>query len=341
MDVFRLIALVVAGALWGAWLVFFLREKGTLGDILARFERLGVWAKVGVLFVVVQLAMFGGAKHGGTNDVDGLAPRSPRRVVQNHPAAVVAASDAVRGYRLESVSTNAEISCAMPADASVRGTWHLTGAYEDILKVGLGDFRFPLGTNLCASLWAHTWGKVRPRFRGVTNEIAAVGTPLSASPGVSRFWAGATTNGTYLLTWEDFVLGRRRIGDTSPLPTVLAQIELFGNGDFVTRSNAVESVYRRVNPDDWDDDGIANDADDEPLTAAGELQFGPHQTLPEGANSNAYCWVEIVVRQANARVVFAGDGASDLADPRFIAKAGEVHRVIAVEAFASRVLHLM
>ena len=42
MGVFRLIALVVAGTLWGAWLVFFLREKGALGDILARFERLGL-----------------------------------------------------------------------------------------------------------------------------------------------------------------------------------------------------------------------------------------------------------------------------------------------------------
>ena len=39
-------------------------------------------------------------------------------------------------YRLESVSTNSDISYAMPADATVRGTWHLTGAYEDVQNDG-------------------------------------------------------------------------------------------------------------------------------------------------------------------------------------------------------------
>ena len=29
----------------------------------------------------------------------------------------------------------------------------------------------------------------------------------------------------------------------------------FANGDFMTRSNNVETVCRRVNPDDWDGDG--------------------------------------------------------------------------------------
>ena len=46
--------------------------------------------------------------------------------------------------------------------------------------------------------------------------------------------------------------------------TVNAQIEFFRNGDFITRSNNVESVYRRVNPDDWDDDGLPNEDDPEP-----------------------------------------------------------------------------
>ena len=45
-----------------------------------------------------------------------------------------------------------------------------------------------------------------------------------------------------------------------------AQIILRPNGDFVTRSNDVETVCRRVNPDDWDDDGIANERDANPTT---------------------------------------------------------------------------
>ena len=42
-----------------------------LSGLLERFSRLGLACKVAVLFFVVQLTMFGGAKH-GTNDVDGV-----------------------------------------------------------------------------------------------------------------------------------------------------------------------------------------------------------------------------------------------------------------------------
>ena len=69
---FKIFALAVAGALWGAWLVLALREKGVnpIREVLDRFSRLKWICKVGVLFIVVQMTMFGGAKHGGTNDVD-------------------------------------------------------------------------------------------------------------------------------------------------------------------------------------------------------------------------------------------------------------------------------
>ena len=57
---------------------------------------------------------------------------------------------------------------------------------------------------------------------------------------------------------------------------------LFSNGDFTTRSNDVETVCRRVNPDDWDDDGIPNDSDLNPLVCDGDF-FGPANILPDGA----------------------------------------------------------
>ena len=66
------------------------------------------------------------------------------------------------------------------------------------------------------------------------NGLVAVGAPMSAIPGVSRFWTAATSNGTYLLTWENFAAGRvsgsvREGADE----TVNAQIELKRNGDFI------------------------------------------------------------------------------------------------------------
>ena len=284
----------------------------------------------------------------------------------------LSSNDVVRGYRLETVRTNAAVSYARPANARLVGTWHLTDAYRGRAWVMLGEegkgkreegrsadgqrlpsslFLFPLGRHAVTSLWAHTWGKVRPQLRNASNEIAVIGAPMFARHGQSFLWTAATTNGSVVLTWENFFLGNpyerslstdshgltriagekpTALNDSNPLvahPPVTAQLELFPNGDFIARSNEVERVYRRVNPDDWDDDGIPNDADDAPFAPADEPQFGPHQTLPEGANADAYCWVDLVVWQGNAKVTFAGDGESDLADPLFVAKVGETNRV--------------
>ena len=224
--------------LMGAILVRpFFKNANPIRITLDKFSRLGWVNKMAVLFIVVQLTMFGGAKHGGTNDVDdvtstndvelveggtnevngasGEADSSPLLMVRTPPftsgedtASPFSITDFSAPYRLESVSTNEGYSYALPADGTIRGTWHLTGAYEDVQKVTLDGFAFPLGSDLCTSLWAYTWGKVRPQLKNASNEIAAVGAPMSAIPDVSRFWTAATSNDTYLLTWENFALGR-------------------------------------------------------------------------------------------------------------------------------------
>ena len=348
--------------------------SNSMAELLGRFRRLGWACKIGVLVVVAQLTMFGGAKHGGTNDVDaadgtnvvtevsgtneveesesgeaesfplqGEGHRGP--FLNGRPsqpltsgkdsASPFPVTDILRGYRLESVATNDDISYALSSGATVRGTWHLTGAYEDVQKVSLVAhssspvFLFPLGTNLCDSLWTYTWGRVRPQLKNIVNEITVVGAPMSAIPEASRFWTMLTTNDTYLMTWENFAAGRingeaesfpLQNGIASPLtsgedtasPLLSAQIELNRNGDFITRSNNVESVYRRViepNP--------------EPLNS-----YGPVQDLSVINETNAYCWVDIVVNNADAWVRFEGDGPSNLADPSFAAKAGETNHVV-------------
>ena len=209
----------------------------------------------------------------------------------------------------------------MPTNGTRYARWWKRGAYEDVFRLGLGGMRFPLGTNLCDSLWVYTWGMAGARLGDASNRIVATGVPMSAVPFASQFWSAALPGGALRLTWQEFALNR----DTNT--PVSAQLDLYPSGDFVARSNLVESVYRRVNPDDWDDDGIPNDEDPDPY-AFNDGGFGPHQELPDGANSNAYCWVDIVVSNANALVTFTGDGPSALPDPRFVAKAGETNRVI-------------
>ena len=62
-------------------------------------------------------------------------------------------------FLLESVTTNAAYSYSMPSNAVLHEKWWRRGAYEDIFRLDLGGMRFPLGTNLCNHLWAHSWGE--------------------------------------------------------------------------------------------------------------------------------------------------------------------------------------
>ena len=218
-------------------------------------------------------------------------------------------------YKLVGVTTNEDYSYEMPPNGTLRGTWHLTGAYEAIQKVGLEGFEFPLGSDLLTYLWSFTCGKVRTRFTQPSNEIAIVGAPMSAVPDVSRFWTAATSDDTYLLTWEDFALGRIAVPTNTsslipdPSSLVSAQLELFRNGNFIARSNGVERLYSRVVP------GVETEG------------YGPHQDEAVEENADAYYTIDLVVSNADARVVFIGDGPSNLPDPNFIARANETNTV--------------
>ena len=102
-------------------------------------------------------------------------------------------------------------------------------------------------------------------------------------------------------------------------------MRFFQNGDFMTRSNEVETAYRRVNPDDWDGDGIANERDLNPLFCDGDF-YGVANALPSNANPNAYYWLDLSVTGlldcATIRVTC--DGPSDLGDHVIIALTNQV-----------------
>jgi len=165
------------------------------------------------------------------------------------------------------VTTNETLSYTMPSNAVYVSNWHIHGARSSFGNnvVNLGgasapDWAFPLGTNGAAfsSFWYFVDGRIRPKPKDAFREICAVGVPMSAVPGKSRLWAMADGD-SRVLTWENFFF----FGDTNA--PVNAQIRLFANGDFTTSSNYVETVCRRVNPDDWDGDGLANEKDENPL----------------------------------------------------------------------------
>ena len=186
---------------------------------------------------------------------------------------VVTQEEIAQGWRLESVTTNEAVSYAMPTNGVEYMPWSLGGGYEMHFPLDLGDdFGFPFGTGMVRRLDVLSGGMVeslpRQRVGGLYHSlmsICAAREYASIVPGVGRFWwadAAAETAAFPVkvkhLTWENIFAGRDRTGQYN------AQIEFHDDGNFITRSNNVERVYRRVLPYDLDNDGLPNDIDPAP-----------------------------------------------------------------------------
>ena len=269
--------------------------------------------------------------------------------VKNNICVQTTIDDIDRGWRVECVTTNAAVSYAMPTNAVGIGNWHLHGARSSFGNnfIDFGDWSFPLGANgaVFSSFWCFVDGRIRPAPRDAAHEICAIGVPMSAVPGRSRLWRLDGDDGSRTVAWECFFLG----GDTNS--QVDAQIVLCPNGDFVVRSNEVETVCRRIDPDDWDGDGLANAVDANPAECDGDF-FGTCEAWYNGtlghvlqASTNGagetvatwldpgdegfYYWLSFSVtgRFETAAVSITCDGPSDLGDMTVVARAGEMAKV--------------
>ena len=234
--------------------------------------------------------------------------------------AAVTPEDIMRGYRAESVATNAAPFAPLPSNAVEYARWSQRGGRETWFPLDLGDFVFPLGTNRINRLRVLSGGMVEtfPALNG-PGFICAAREHASLVPGVSGFWSADAEDGAKVLRWTS-VFAERDCTEGYD-----ADIRLSADGDFTTRSNDVETVYRRINPDDWDDDGIHNERDLNPTSCDGDF-FGVGNALSANANPDAYYWLDLSVTGllGVATVRVTCDGASDLGDHLVIARTNQV-----------------
>ena len=95
--------------------------------------------------------------------------------------------DIMRGWRVESVTTNAAVSYAMPTNAALVGNWHIHGAASsfgnNVVDFGVlrtsgtlvpTNWSFPLGTNneAFSSFWYFIDGRIRPTARDAAHDNA-------------------------------------------------------------------------------------------------------------------------------------------------------------------------
>ena len=174
--------------------------------------------------------------------------------------------------------------------------------------------------------------------------------------GASVFSHAVTANGSLLLDWRNALVGR-----DANCPTNL-QMELFRDGCFAWRTDGGSTSYLPVLPFDWDNDGLENSVDPEPLvpnpvdahgtpaewyrivcsnvfTTADNSnnQTFPNSNIPTfpnsdisfrtNANPRAYYFVDVVASEGPAPIYFNADRGSRLGSPVVIARAGETNRV--------------
>ena len=280
--------------------------------IAALWRGAAYWMRLVAMSLVFGFVLYAGTK---TNSpplgmMMPFLPPLPQSVVQQ-----ITEQEIAQGWRLESVVTNDTVSYGMPTNGVEYMPWSLGGGYEAHFPLDLGDFAFPFGTNVVRRVDVVSGGMVESLPRPSCMSICAAREYASIVPGLGRFWWADTARSVIapyqakLLTWENVYAGRDRMGQYN------AQIELCGDGNFITRSNNVERVYRRVNPDDWDGDGLANEIDPNPCSVDGDF-FGVANAMPEGANQDAYYLLDICVTGALdcATVRVTCDGPSALGD---------------------------
>ena len=274
----------------------------------------GLWRKSRVLFAALALLAC-------CATLDAQKTNTMLRVIHRlvTSAQTVSEDDIARGWRQESTTTNAEPFAEMPSNAVEYTQWAKRGGRETSFPLDLGGFVFSLGTNRVSRFDVLSGGAVEPLPRGTSAAIYAAREYASLVPGVSRFRSADAEDGAKVLRWERVFANHDRTGEYT------AEMRFFQNGDFMTRSNEVETAYRRVNPDDWDGDGIANDIDANPLFCDGDF-FGVANALQSNANLNAYYWLDLCATGALgvATIRVTCDGPSDLGDHVIIALTNQV-----------------
>ena len=280
-------------------------------------------------------------------------PSNLRLLGAGEPEETVTAEEIAQGYRLDYETTETGHSFAMPSNAVYIGRLHQHGARSDFGKhiVDLDaiggeatGWTFSYGPSNAATsvFWWFLDGRLQDALCAPVFAASAGLGDVLAQQGESRLWAQAG-EGARTVTWERFFAG----GDTNN--AVNAQIVLNETGDFTVRSNDLLRVFRRIDPHDWDGDGIDNLIDWWPtasdgdcygtgmnwlnancggvLTAVPTNDGGYEIIWNTNANANAYYWLSFTPTHDRTRIAVACDGESNLADLVVIANEGQVCEV--------------
>lgn len=271
----------------------------------------------------------------------------PRMLLRQILGLQVSQEDIARGYRLDRVTTNVGHSASMPTNAFYLGNAHVRGAASGFgrNRLDFGDWSFPHGPDGASytAVWWFNDGRIRMRPLDSAGEIATGARDVLAVQGLSRIWWAAGDSGERIVGWEN-VFPNSDTNESADLQIVLRQ-----DGGFETWSNGVAHAYERIDPCDWDGDGLYNFIDPEPTVCGGNcfgtgvdwLNANCSAVLSSVADTNgepvvvwhtnvcevAYYWLEFTALADATHVTIDCDGTSNLGNLAVIAMSNQVCRV--------------
>ena len=298
-------------------------------------------ARIALAGLSLVCVVLGGAK----GERQRAAPRLP---------ALLSVEDRAQGYRLDQSSAPVPMVPA-PDNAVVHENWARRGAYADAVRLA-APVPLHAGGRFTPGVTVLSWGEIRPDvgtlfyprpFPENFSLLPRARWGLLPEAGArSVFWHAATPSNSLLVTWRNAAYGR------DPLAPTNFQAELFADGRFVYRYPDREDRYRPVPACDWDDDGLANEVDPEPLVAnpvdahnanaewyrvvcSNVFTTAENQTV-EQANilfrpnvcTSAYYFVDVVASAGPAAIRFqTDDDPGWLGYPAVVATPGVTNRV--------------
>ena len=275
----------------------------------------------------------------------------PRRALS--PFQPVTPVDISKGWRVAETREGGALSRPSESSCTIHEPWLVRGGFGDVARISANGWIFPWRDGFTDGLTVFSDGEIRLGLRTLYFP-RPFDAPLAVAPafnwyllpgGVSNvFWHAATSSNSLVVAWENAPVNY----DVNSLTNF--QAEFFADGNFEYRYGDHTVGYTPVFPFDWDNDGLENSVDPEPLVAGSDAHGtnaewyntvcsnvlaavatscdSPSELLwPEGVNSNAYYFVDVVAERGPAPIWFTGDRTSRLGDPGVVARAGETNRV--------------
>ena len=233
----------------------------------------------GVVRTVLAVAMV------GTGIVESFSKHAngpPRRTASLTQA--VTPEDITNGWRVATTREGRAPSRPQDGACTIHEPWLVRGGFGDVVRISADGWLFPWRDGFADGLTVFSDGKIRPELRAPYFP-RPFGAPLAVVPafnwhllpgGVSNvFWHASTPSNSLVVTWENAPVGCNANCLTN------FQAEFFADGRFAYRYDDREVGYAPAFPFDWDNDGLENSVDPEPLVAVADA----HGTNAEWYNT--------------------------------------------------------